>query len=236
MDAIEVAALSKAFGGRKVIDDLSFSLPSGAFLVVFGPNGAGKTTLLRMLATLSRPSGGRIVMGGVDAKDDPDGVRALVGLISHQPMLYPDLTAEENLVFYGRLYGVADPRRRARDLLDAMGLSHRRLDPVSTFSRGMVQRVAIARALVHDPSIVLLDEPYTGLDPRGTEILDRFIVESRGCRNLVMVSHDLARGFRMATHVLVMNRGRKVTFASTDELDFDALSHIYGDAVGMEMA
>lgn len=236
MDAIEVAALSKAFGGRKVIDDLSFSLPAGAFLAVFGPNGAGKTTLLRMLATLSRPGGGRIVVDGVDAKDDPDGVRALVGFVSHQPMLYPDLTAEENLIFYGKLYGVVDPGQRARDLLSTMGLSHRRLDSVSTFSRGMVQRVAIARALVHDPAIVLLDEPYTGLDPRGAEILDRFIVESRGCRTLVMVSHDLAKGVRMATHVLVINRGRKAMFASTDELDFDALSHVYGGAVGMETA
>lgn len=229
---IEVRGLSKVFGARKAVDNVSFSLPPDSFLSVFGPNGAGKTTLLHMLATLTRPSAGHIVVGGVDAKEDPNRLRALVGVISHQSMLYPDLTAEENLVFYGKLYGVDDPRKRARELLDAVGLSHRRLDPVSALSRGMIQRISIARALVHDPAIVLLDEPYTGLDSHGAETLDHLIANTRDRRSFVMVSHDLAKGFRMATHVLVMSQGKKVVFDEAGEIGFEGLSRIYQNVAG----
>lgn len=232
---IEVRGLSKVFGARKAVDNVSFSLPPDSFLSVFGPNGAGKTTLLHMLATLTRPSAGRIVVGGVDAKGDPNRVRALVGVISHQSMLYPDLTAEENLIFYGKLYGVDDPRKRARELLDAVALSHRRLDPVSALSRGMIQRVSIARALVHDPAVVLLDEPYTGLDSHGTETLDQLIANMRDRHSFVMVTHDLTKGFRMATHVLVMNQGKEVLFDTADEVGFERLSLIYRDIAGRGM-
>ena len=143
--ALTVDHLTKSFGGRKAVDDVSFTLPEGAFLSVFGPNGAGKTTLLRMLATLSRPTEGTVTLAGIDVKEEPERVRETIGLISHNPMLYPDLTAEENLLLYAKLYGVADPEHRVIELLDAVGLKHRRLDRVRTFSRGMTQRVSIAR-------------------------------------------------------------------------------------------
>ena len=234
--AIRCEGLTKAFGTRKAVDDLSLELPRGAFLSVFGPNGAGKTTLLRMIATLTRPSAGRIEVEGVDAKEEPDRAREAIGLISHNPMLYPDLTAEENLLLYARLYGVRDPGARVIELLDAVGLKHRRLDRVRTFSRGMTQRVSIARALVNDPAVVLLDEPYSGLDPHAIEVFDDLIASVRQDRTFVMVSHDLEKGLRLADHVLVMARGRAVAFGPKDELDEAEFRALYRSTVGMGVA
>ncbi len=234
--AIVARDLAKAFGTRRALDGVSFELPEGAFLSIFGPNGAGKTTLLRVLATLARPTGGEASVCGVDLKEEPDKARGLIGMISHQSMLYPDLTAEENLMLYAELYGVADPKARVTELLEAVGLAHRRLDAVRTFSRGMTQRVSIARALVHDPAVVFLDEPYSGLDPHAVEIFDELIDSVRGDRTFVMVSHDLAKGFEMCTHALVLARGRIVTFARKEDLDFDEFSQLYRETVGMGVA
>ena len=236
MNAVEAEHLSKVFGTRKAVDDVSFALPEGAFLSIFGPNGAGKTTLLRVLATLARPTGGEARIAGIDIKEEPDEARGRIGLISHASMLYPDLTAEENLLLYAQLYGVNDPQQRVDELLSAVGLSHRKLDLVRTFSRGMTQRVSIARALVHDPAVVFLDEPYSGLDPHAVEIFDELIESVRGDRTFVMVSHDLAKGFSMCTHALVLARGRIVAFAPRDELDYDEFSALYHDTVGMGVA
>lgn len=234
--AVETMHLTKAFGTRKAVDDVSFSLPEGSFLSIFGPNGAGKTTLLRLLSTLARPSGGDARICGIDLREEPDKARGLIGLISHQSMLYPDLTAEENLLLYAELYGVPDRQARVRELLDAVGLSHRRLDQVRTFSRGMTQRVSIARALVHDPAVVFLDEPYSGLDPHAVDIFDELISAVRGDRTFVMVSHDLGKGFSMCTHALVLARGSVVSFAPKADLDFDAFAQLYRDTVGMGVA
>ena len=236
MNAVEVKHLSKVFGARKAVDDVSFNLPEGAFLSILGPNGAGKTTLLRVLATLARPTGGEATVAGVDIKEQPDEAREHIGLISHQSMLYPDLTAEENLLLYAQLYGVEDPQARVAELLEAVGLAHRKLDLVRTFSRGMTQRVSIARALVHDPDVVFLDEPYSGLDPHAVEIFDALIEAVRGDRTFVMVSHDLAKGFSMCTHALVLARGRVVAFAPKDQLDYDDFARLYRDTVGMGVA
>lgn len=234
--AITVEHLTKSFGGRKAVDNVSFTLPEGAFLSVFGPNGAGKTTLLRMLATLARPTEGAITLAGINLKEEPEQAREAIGLISHNPMLYPDLTAEENLLLYARLYGVPEPERRVVELLDAVGLKHRRLDRVRTFSRGMTQRVSIARALVNDPAVVLLDEPYSGLDPHAIDIFDDLIGRVRDGRTFVMVSHDLEKGFRLADHVLVMARGRAVSFGPKDALDPEEFRVLYRSTVGSGVA
>ena len=234
--AIDIRHVSKVFGSRKALDNVSFELPEGAFLSIFGPNGAGKTTLLRVMATLARPTSGQVLLQGLDAKEEPDAVRAAIGMISHAPMVYPDLTAEENLLFYAEMYGVADPQERVRELLDAVGLTHRRHDTVRTFSRGMTQRVAIARALVHEPAIVLLDEPYSGLDPHAVDVFDSLIGQVRADhpeRTFVMVSHDLQKGLQMATHVMVMARGRVVAFDECGGLDRTAFEKLYRDTVGM---
>lgn len=234
--ALEVKKLTKVFGDRKALDNVSFSLPQGAFLSIFGPNGAGKTTMLRMLSTLARPTSGTIRVMGIDAKEDPDKVRDHIGLISHNSMLYPDLTAMENMMFVARLYGVVDPEARVRELLRAVELDHRRFDSVRTFSRGMTQRLSIARALINDPDVVFLDEPYAGLDPHAVEIFDELIASLREGRTFVMVSHDLQKGFAACTHVMMLARGRVMVCSPKDELDFDEFKGLYRETVGMGVA
>lgn len=234
--AIETHGLTKVFGDRKAVNDVSISVPEGAFVSIFGPNGAGKTTLLRMLSTLARPTSGRASVLGIDLKEGADEARARIGLISHNSMLYPDLTAEQNLMLYARLYGVVDPEKRVMDLLSAVELKHRRYDAVGTFSRGMTQRLAIARALVHDPCVVFLDEPYSGLDPHAMEIFDELIGSVREGRTFVMVSHDLRKGFEMCTHALVLAKGKVVEYAPKEELDWDSFEKLYRSTVGMGVA
>lgn len=230
-----VSGLTKRFGRRTALDDISFSLPQGAFLTVFGANGAGKTTLLKCLATLSRPTSGAISLKGVDALEHPEDVRSRIGMISHSPMLYPDLTAEENLVFYGRLYGVEDAAHQARKLLEAVGLKHRRDDRVRTFSRGMTQRVSIARAFMNDPDIVFLDEPYAGLDPHAIQVFDRLIEQKRERRTFCLVSHNFRKGIEPATHILVLRTGKCMFYGSREDVsDAEALA-IYQRAVGLDV-
>lgn len=234
--AIAVSHLSKVFGTRKAVNDVTFSLPQGSFLSIFGPNGAGKTTMLRMLSTLSRPTEGSAQLMGISLKDEPDKARDHIGLISHNSMLYPDLTAQENLMLFARLYGVEDPEARVMELLESVELKHRRLDVVRTFSRGMTQRLSIARALIHDPDVVFLDEPYSGLDPHAMEIFDELIESQREGRTFVMVSHDLRKGFDMCTHALVLARGSVVAFDEKGNLDFDEFAKLYRETVGMGVA
>ena len=231
--AIRTKKLSKVFGNRKAVDNVTIEVPQGAFLSIFGPNGAGKTTLLRVLSTLSRATSGMATLMGVDLKDEPDKARDHIGLISHNSMLYPDLTAEQNLMIYARLYGVANPEARVMELLEAVELKHRRLDVVRTFSRGMTQRLSIARALIHDPGVVFLDEPYSGLDPHAVEIFDELIEQQREGRTFVMVSHDLDKGLALASHVLVLARGRVVHFGEKDQMSPDEFADLYRTTVGM---
>jgi heme exporter protein A len=229
-----VEGLSKAFGARKALEGVSFRLEQGAFLSVFGHNGAGKTTLLRILSTLARPSAGSLRVLGYDLKEQPDEVRERIGLLAHRSLLYPDFTAEENLLFAARLYGVADPAERVSQMLATVELSVRRHDVVRSFSRGMTQRLSIARALIHDPQLVLLDEPYSGLDPHAAQILDGLLADMRTGRSIVMVSHDLRKGFDLCTHVLLLSKGRTALFAQRSALAFDDFAARYHGLVGRE--
>ncbi len=235
-NAIETKKLTKVFGDRKALDKVSIEVPEGAFLSIFGPNGAGKTTLVRTLATLSRATSGTALVAGFDAKEEPDKVREHIGLISHNPMLYPDLTAMENLMFTAQLYGVVNAEERVRELLCAVELDHRRFDVVRTFSRGMTQRLSIARALMNDPDVVFLDEPYAGLDPHAVEIFDGLIEQLRDGRTFIMVSHDLQNGFDVCTHALVLARGRVVSYAPKEDIDFEQFRQLYRETVGMGVA
>jgi len=205
---IEVRRLVKTFGLKPVLRGVDFRAQPGEFVALLGPNGAGKTTMLRILATLSRPTMGEVRLAGHALPAQAAEVRRLLGVVSHQPLLYGDLTAEENLRFYARMYGLSDGAGRAAEVLDSVGLAARRRDLVRQFSRGMQQRLAIGRALLHDPQVMLFDEPYTGLDQDASSMLDEVLrrVAVAG-RTVVMTSHDLPRAADLATRVDVLSRG-----------------------------
>ncbi len=209
--------MTKRFGHVRALRGVSFSLAAGESLAVFGPNGAGKTTLLRILAGLLKPDGGEVSFGGEPLIRGNAAHRRRVGLISHHSLLYDGLTAAENLVFYARLYGIPSPGGAAAQALAGVGLEERAADQVGTFSRGMVQRLAIARALLHDPGVVLLDEPFSGLDQRAAaalrEVLGRLRAERR---TMVLVTHNIDEGLELSTHVAIQVAGRFASFGPRD--------------------
>ena len=205
---IEVKKLVKRFGLKTVLRGLDFQVQPGEFVALLGPNGAGKTTFLRILSSLSRPSMGQVQIAGYGLPKEAAAVRARLGVVSHMPLLYNDLTAEENLTFYARMYGIENASARITEVLEMVGLEARRHDLVRTFSRGMQQRLAIGRAVLHDPDVVLFDEPYTGLDQDASSMLDGVLqtVAKQG-RTVVMTSHDLARAEDLATRFDILSRG-----------------------------
>jgi heme exporter protein A len=205
---IEARGLEKWFGPHPAVRGIDFTLHSGEFLTLFGPNGAGKTTLLRLLARSLRPTHGEIRSVGAKADEDDEAFRRRIGVLSHQTYLYGQLTAEENLRLYGRLYGL----ERIDWLLEEVGLQDRRSEYVRTFSRGMQQRLALARTLLHDPELVLLDEPYTGLDPHAGLMLRGVLEKLRdGRRTVVLVTHNLSQGLELASRVVVQVGGRWIS-------------------------
>ncbi len=224
MHEIEVAGVGKSFGRRDVLKDINFSVEKGGFLSIFGPNGAGKTTLVKILSTLLIPSAGEVFIAGIKLDDDATDIRKQIGLISHQSLLYLDLSAYENLIFYGTLYGVDDLPARAEELLDRVELTHRSHDLVRTFSKGMRQRLTIARAVIHRPSILFLDEPHTGLDPHAMDILDGMIDSIRADHTFIMVTHNLRKGLDLCSSAMIIENG-KIIFhkerASIDEAEFE---------------
>ncbi|GAB6062536.1 heme ABC exporter ATP-binding protein CcmA [Deferrisoma palaeochoriense] len=225
---LTVEGLRRAFAGVEALRGVSFTLDEGEFLCLFGPNGAGKSTLLKILATLLRPTSGTVRIRGFDLEDDPEAFRARLGMVSHQSFLYDDLTARENLEFYAGLYGVADPAGRAEELLRQVDLYDRRDSPVGAFSRGMQQRLTIARALVNDPDLLLLDEPYTGLDEHAASVLrERLRALRDRRRTIVMVTHNLRRGIESATRLGILARGRLVFLAGRDEVNADGFEDTY---------
>jgi heme exporter protein A len=223
--AIETEGLTHYFGAVAALDGIDLRVAHGESVALFGPNGAGKTTLIRILTLGLKAGRGTIRVTGLDPRAQPLAIRHRIGLISHQSLLYDQLTAAENLEFFARLYGVDDPRRRSVELLDTVGLGHRAGDPVGTLSRGMQQRVSIARALVHDPSVVLLDEPFTGLDPHAAEMLRTTLHGLRGRRRtILLVTHNLRQGLELSDRWLILSRGRVLArgeSAGTDPATFE---------------
>ncbi|MDQ3005432.1 MAG: heme ABC exporter ATP-binding protein CcmA [Chloroflexota bacterium] len=211
---IIVKKLVKRFGLKTILRGVDFEVQRGEFVALLGPNGAGKTTFLRILASLSRPSLGEVNIAGYKLPQQAVHVRARLGVVSHLPLLYGDLSAEENLRFYARLYGINNYGVRITEILEMTGLETRRRDLVRTFSRGMQQRLAIGRAVLHDPDVLLLDEPYTGLDQDASSMLDDVLktVAAQG-RTIVMTSHDLSRAEELATRFDILSHG--VIAAST---------------------
>ena len=209
--AVRAEGLARRFGHRLAVSGIDLEISRGEFVAIFGPNGAGKTTLLKLLCGLLRPSSGEVNLLDLASGSNPEEARRRMGYIAHASFLYRGLSARENLSFYASLYDVADPGRRIQVMLDRVGLATRAADPVRTFSRGMLQRLAIARALLHQPDLLFLDEPYTGLDREATEILRGLLEEMRGRGGTVMmVTHNLERGLSAASRVLLMSRGHLV--------------------------
>ena len=229
---IEVRKLVKRFGPKVVLRGLDFYVQPGEFVALLGPNGAGKTTLLRILASLSRPSKGEVTLMGMRLPRQAGAVRQRLGVVSHQPLLYGDLTAEENLRFFGRMYGVGDLNHRIAEMLELVGLTPRKGDLVRTFSRGMQQRLAIGRAVLHDPDIMLFDEPHTGLDQDACTMLDDVLrdVAARG-RTVVMTSHDLARAADLASRFDVISRGVITASVQRAVIDLNNLLGFYRHAL-----
>jgi heme exporter protein A len=228
---IAVRKLVKRFGPKTVLRGLDFNVEKGEFVALLGPNGAGKTTFLRILASLSRPTLGEVTISGYRLPRDAAAVRQRLGVVSHLPLLYGDLTADENLRFYGRMYGITDLEPRITEVLKLVGLENRRRDLVRTFSRGMQQRLAIGRSVLHDPEVMLFDEPHTGLDQDACNMLDTVLreVAARG-RTVVMTSHDLSRAADLASRFDVLSRGKITASASRDELGPDRLLSFYRQA------
>ena len=225
---IQVSGLVKQFGPFLALRGLDFSVAAGEFVSLLGPNGAGKTTLLRILATLSRPTRGTVSIAGHTLPRGADDVRRQIGFLSHQPLLYGELTAEENLRFFARMYNLDESGPRIDALLDQVDLAERRRDRVRTFSRGMQQRLAIARALLHDPRVVLLDEPFTGLDPDASDQLSATLRGLQdGRRAVVMTTHDLDRGLALSDRALVIARGRLAHEARRDEIQASNFRETY---------
>ena len=220
---LTATGIGKLYGMRPVLKGISLQVERGEFVAILGANGAGKTTLLRILATLARPSSGELTVGGVDALKHPDRARAHIGLVSHASLIYPDLTAQENLEFYGRMYGILDsglrisdsngsiqnPQSKIQNALRQVDLWPRRNDFARTFSRGMIQRLTIARAILHDPALLLLDEPYTGLDQASAASLSALLRETAlADRAVVMTTHEFQRGLAGMTRAVVIRSGR----------------------------
>jgi len=205
---LEAHGLERRFGNTRAVRGVEMTVGPGDLVAVFGPNGAGKTTLLRMLGGLVRPTSGRVVVKGRDLKSTDPEVRRPIGLLSHQSFLYDDLTASENLAFAARIYGSAEPRAAAREALADVGLEHKAYEPVRSLSRGMVQRVALARALMAEPEILLLDEPFTGLDAPAAKHIQAVLTRRRSeGRGAVVVSHQFAEVWDIASHMMVMIEG-----------------------------
>jgi heme exporter protein A len=221
MTAVELTGLGRSYGERVALHDVTLSLETGHTLVVFGPNGAGKTTLLRVLATLLRPHAGSARVLGGELPGEGWAVRGRIGFLGHEPLLYRELTARENLRHAARLYDVDG--RRVAELLDRVGLSGRADEPVRTLSRGLAQRVAVCRAALHEPELLLLDEPLANLDPAAIDLVSPLLHGP----TRVVTSHDPERGLRDADLALGLRGGRAAWVAPAGEVDESSIRELY---------
>ena len=232
---IEARGLAKSFGEHQALRGIDLRVSRGEHLVIFGPNGAGKTTLVKILSTLVRPSAGSVRLDGIDIRDKPAQVRRRISLVSHQTFLYDDLTVYENLKFYGKMYDVPNLETRISEVVSWVQLEPRRHDRAGTLSHGLRQRVSIARAVLHNPSILFLDEPEVGLDPKAsTMIRDILGSINSGSRTVVMTTHNLERGLELGDRVVILDRGKIVYQAARDEIDMPNFRQIYDRCTGAD--
>jgi len=235
---IDIQGLVKAYDLLPVLRQLTLQITRGEFVALLGPNGSGKSTLLRMLCGLSHPTAGLIRIGGWELPRESAAVRAQIGLVSHKSLLYDNLSAHENLRFFAQLYNLpnAQVEDRIRNLMTQVGLHKRTHDLVRTFSRGMLQRLSIARALLHNPDILLLDEPYTGLDQDASAVLDGLLhtVHAEG-RTILMTTHDLNRAATLSTRIVILSRGI-IGYDQPTGIEPMALAALYTEITSMVTA
>ncbi|OGO40392.1 MAG: hypothetical protein A2147_06350 [Chloroflexi bacterium RBG_16_57_8] len=230
---MEVARLTKSYGHHRALRGVDLKAKRGETVALFGPNGAGKTTLIKVLSTIVRPTSGSVRLEGLDLKDKAEQVRRHIGIVTHSTFLYNHLTAFENLDFYGRIYDLSDRRDRIREVAEQVEMTARLHDRVGSLSRGMQQRVSIARALLHRPSVMLLDEPETGLDQRTTAIIwSALLGTGADRRTVVLTTHSLERGLELSDRVVILNKGKVAYECMTSELDLKCLREVYDSTTG----
>jgi heme ABC exporter ATP-binding subunit CcmA len=232
--AIEVKGLTKSFDNHLALGGIDLEVEPGKTLAVFGPNGAGKTTLIKILASIMNPSAGEVLIDGLNLKENAEAVRSRIGIVSHQTFLYSNLTTYENLRFYCRMYDVPHFRERILQMVSMVGMETRLHDRVGTLSRGMQQRLSIARALLHKPTIVLLDEPETGLDQQAISMLWRALKEDDTAkRTVILTSHSLERGLEVCDDIVILNKGKIVYRQPGNTLSLAGLRQAYQDSTGV---
>jgi len=230
---IEIEGLTKTFGHHHALCGINLRVRPGELLVGTGPNGAGKTTLIKVLATIMKPSSGRITIAGMSSRGDAHKIRRLIGIVTHQSFLYRNLTGYENLDFYCRMYGVAGPDKRIREVAAMVGMTSRLRERVGTLSRGMQQRLCLARCLLHRPPILLLDEPDTGLDRRAVAMVWQALRMEEGVkRTIILTTHDLERGLELGERIVILNEGRLAYEGSRQALDPSRLREAYQSGTG----
>lgn len=225
---IQAEGLKKSFGNFDALRGVDLHVKRGEFMTLFGPNGAGKTTLIKLLATLTSPTSGTLSVYGYDVRKDVNNIRSVIGVISHDPYLYDNLSAFENIKFFGTLYGLDDVDNRARSVIKQVGLEKRMNDLVRTFSRGMKQRLTVARAIVHEPKILLLDEPYTGLDQHGAQIFGEMLSDLKSQRRtILMTTHNIDEGLDLSDRIGILAKGKIVLDCSKTEIERSGFKDLY---------
>jgi heme exporter protein A len=229
---VQAQNIFKTFGVLRALRGISFTLDRGEFLTIFGPNGAGKTTLLNILSGLTQPTEGKARVAGFDVSEGDPNFKKQIGVISHASFLYADLSAVENLTFYAKMYGLDEPKETAVRAIKEVGLEGRMHDRIRTYSRGMQQRISIARAVLHNPSVLFLDEPFTGLDPHGSVVLkDTLRALHTEKRTVLMTTHDISCGLELGDKVAIQAHGRFVFWENTDQLDKGRFEELYFDTL-----
>jgi len=235
--AIHVRDIKKNFGFIEAVRGVSFDLKKGEFLTLLGPNGAGKTTLLNILSSLTRPTSGAATVAGCSVLNGSPSMRKEIGVISHSSCLYGDLSAFENMLFYAKIYGLENPRDRAVEVIEEVGLKARLHDRVNTFSRGMLQRLSIARATIHNPSVLFLDEPYTGLDQHASSLFKDYLKSLHTQkRTVILTTHDIPLGLEMCDWVAILVRGQIVYMERVDAIDQENFEKFYIETVDNNLA
>ena len=225
---IQAEGLKKSFGNFDALRGVDLRVKRGEFMTLFGPNGAGKTTLIKLLATLTSPTSGTLSVYGYDVRKDVNNIRSVIGVISHDPYLYDNLSAFENIKFFGTLYGLDDVDNRARSVIKQVGLERRMNDLVRTFSRGMKQRLTVARAIVHEPKILLLDEPYTGLDQHGAQIFGEMLSDLKSQRRtILMTTHNIEEGLDLSDRIGILAKGKIVLDCSKTDIQRSGFKDLY---------